>query len=116
MTDKITDHHDGYGLAESIRIDRLDAAHRYEAIIEGVGVVAQVQFQKGPRHEPGSTPGIIDSVLVAIVLDRLRTFQRGVHACAENGHAIVKLEEALHWMQHRARDRAKRGVLGTNAR
>jgi len=27
---------------------------------------------------------------------------------------ITKLEEALHWMQHRANERARRGVLGKN--
>jgi hypothetical protein len=131
MKDPITDHHDGFGLAESMNIQRCDAAgpggasHLYTVGIETPGhggpdpeppdleMVARIQFQKGGRHDAGSTPGIIDPVLVAILLDRLRSFQAGDYACRENALAITKLEEALHWMQHRARERAKRGVLGT---
>lgn len=74
--------------------------------------VARVQFQHGPRDKDGSVDGCTDQVLVAILLDRYRAFQAGGFACRENALVITKLEEALHWMQHRALERHRRGVLG----
>jgi hypothetical protein len=116
-TETITDHHDGFGLAESIVIEKDEpgpggASHRYRFVIDGTEV-ASVQFQRGPRHEEGSTPGVIEGDDGAMMLDRLRAFQAGPYACRENALALTKLEEALMWMQQRARARAKRGVLGT---
>jgi hypothetical protein len=120
----ITDHHDGFGLAECMVVNRNDdmgpggAYHKYsvdyvtkEATIKDV---AEIQFQKGPRDEAGSTPGIIEGVLVAILLDRLRAFQDGPYKCRENALVITHLEEAMHWIHHRARERSRRGVLGTS--
>lgn len=129
----ITDHHDGHGLAELLVIKHDDrdtnaggASHKYdvhylapaaEEMPEQTGVfsaVARIKFQHGPRHVEGSTPGILDSVLIAIVLDRLRCFQAGPFASRENAIIITKLEESLMWMKKRADDRSKRGVLGKN--
>lgn len=124
---EITDHHDGHGLAESLRIisDVLDAnaggaAHNYEIFYDTPNPmappahVATIQFQHGPRDVEGSIPGALDSCLLAIVLDRLRSFQAGPFPSRENALVITKIEEALHWMRHRADARAKRGVLGRN--
>jgi hypothetical protein len=74
--------------------------------------VATIQFQHGPRDEEGSTPGCTDQVLVAILIDRYESFQAGPYACRENAIVITKLQETLHWMRHRAIERAERGVLG----
>ena len=120
--DDITDHHDGHGLLETMEIKRLDdkgpggAHHRYEVRIpnrEGYEVSTRIQFQRGPREEPDSIPGILEPVLLAIVMDRLKAFQAGEYACRENAIALTKIEEALLWMKRRADNRAKRGVLGT---
>ncbi|MCK5607171.1 hypothetical protein KAR91_35130 [Candidatus Pacearchaeota archaeon] len=51
--------------------------------------------------------------LIAIVIDRLKSFQQGVFICRENALAITKLEEAVHWLRHRTNDRINRGVEGT---
>lgn len=116
---KITDHHDGFGLNEALVIEHDGpgaggGGHKYEVHHTGADwLVASIQFQHGPPAEDGSTPGLTDAVLLAIVLDRYRAFQAGVYRCRENALAITKLEEALHWMQHRARARARRDVLGT---
>ena len=116
----ITDHHDGHGLTESIELQAVDepgpggAHHRYTASIDGLRHVLDVQFQRGPRHEPDSTPGVVEGVLLAIVVDRMRDFQAGPYGCRENALVLTKCEEALHWLRHRADGRAKRGVLGTN--
>ena len=121
----ITTHHDGHGLNEQLLIshDERDvekgggASHRY--MVEHIpgderasAVVASIQFQHGPRDVKGSKPGITDAAMLGIVIDRYRAFQAGPFACRENALVLTKLEEALHWMKHRADERAKRGVLG----
>ena len=113
----ISDHFDGHGLADSIHVvaDELGpggASHTYRAYVGDVEV-ARVQFQKGPRNEPGSTPGVLDGVLLAIVIDRMRCFDAGDYRCRENSLVRTKAEEALHWLKHRADERARRSVLGT---
>lgn len=113
----ITDHHDGHALNESIVVRALDepghggAHHLYVCEIDG-REVARVQFQHGPRNEEGSTPGVTHMAMLALLLHPLRAFQHGEFKSTHNALAIQSLEEALNWMHARARDRAKRGVLG----
>lgn len=38
-------------------------------------------------------------ILLAIVIDRLRSFQSGPFSSRENALALTKCEEALHWLQ-----------------
>lgn len=117
----IEDHFDGHGLAESIRIEADGpgpggASHYYSVTVDGnpeATFAAEIQFQKGPRLVEGSTPGIIEGVLYAILIDRLRSFQAGPFACYENARQLTHLEEALMWAKERAHARAKHGVLGT---
>lgn len=70
-------------------------------------------FQNGPIAESGIN-GITQEVLLAIVADRLRSFQAGSFACKENACALTKIEEAQHWLQQRTLARMHRGVEGTN--
>jgi hypothetical protein len=114
----ITYHHDGHGLSESILVeaDDLDpnaglSSNHYVASINGAQV-ARIQFQHGPRDVEGSTPGILDSVLIGIVIDRLRCFQGGPFPSDQNREVLRHLWEALFWMKNRADERAARGVLG----
>lgn len=72
------------------------------------------QFQNGPIKEFGVN-GCHQEDLLAIVIDRLQHFQAGEYACRENALALTKLEEAMHWLNHRTGERVKRGVEGTNA-
>jgi hypothetical protein len=114
----ITTHHDGHGLTESITIQADDAgpggaSHLYSAVIDGEEV-ASIQYQRGPRNEEGSVPGVLDSVLLAIVADRMAAFQAGPFSSRENALVLTKVQEAMHWLKHRADERARRGVLGTN--
>lgn len=113
-------HHDGHGLNESIVLtaDEKDplaggASHHYRAHLQGEFVLS-IQFQHGPRNEPGSKPGVTEAVLLAILIDRMEAFNKGPYACRENAIVKTKLEEALHWMKARADERAQRGVLGKN--
>jgi ABC-type transport system involved in cytochrome c biogenesis ATPase subunit len=72
-----------------------------------------IKFQKGPIKENGVN-GCHQEDLLAIIIDRLRSFQAGNFSCRENAMAITKCEEALHWLNHRTADRKKRGVDGTS--
>lgn len=70
-------------------------------------------FQNGPINEVGVN-GITHEVLLAIVIDRLRSFQGGAFACRENALALTKIEEAMHWLQQRTLRRIRQGVEGTH--
>lgn len=72
-----------------------------------------IRFQKGPVKEAGIN-GVSDEALLAITIDRLRSFQAGPLSCRENAVALTHLETALLWLQKRTRDRMARGVEGTN--
>ena len=100
------------------------ANHRYIICKEGetclcdgsnfIGVVAEILLQRGPRKEEGSQHGVIDSDLLEIVRDRLKSFQEGPFATRENACALTHIEEALMWLNRRVEDRIERNVLGTN--
>ena len=108
------------------RVMRMDepgeggACHEYE-IIESVedGKIGKpenfgmISFQNGPVKESGVN-GCHQEDLLSIVLDRLQNFQKGDFACRENALAITKIEEAMHWLNHRTAARVSRGVEGTN--
>lgn len=76
---------------------------------------ATVLFQNGPIAESGVN-GVTQEALLAIVADRLRSFQAGPYACRENGEALAKVEEAMMWLHSRTRSRMHRGVEGTHQR
>lgn len=73
----------------------------------------QISFQNGPINEAGVN-GLTQEVLLAIVADRLRSFQAGQYACRENALALTKIEEAQHWLHSRTLARMQRGVEGTH--
>ena len=72
-----------------------------------------IKFQNGPIQETGVN-GLTHEVLLAIVADRLRSFQKGPFACKANACALTHIEEAQHWLQQRTIERMRRGVEGTN--
>ncbi len=72
-----------------------------------------ILFQNGPINEVGVN-GVTHEVLLAIVADRLRSFQAGPYACKANACALTHVEEALHWLQQRTLERMRRGVEGTH--
>lgn len=82
---------------------------------QGARPFADVRFQNGPVKERGVN-GCHQEDLLAIVIDRLRSFQAGEFSCRENALALTKCEEALHWLEHRTRQRQQRGVEGTNTK
>lgn len=120
----ITDHKLN-GLNEALHINVLDdpgqggACHEYEITDQPKGGAAanevrcRISFQNGPIQEAGVN-GISGEALLAVVIDRLRSFQAGPYSCRENAIALTSLEEALMWLQKRTRDRMARGVEGTH--
>lgn len=89
-----------------------NANHKYVVVCgdESVGIA----FQNGPRKDPNSIHGVLDTDLLEIVRDRLKGFQSGEFSCRENACALTHIEEALMWMNRRVEDRIERQVLGTN--
>lgn len=71
----------------------------------------EINFQNGGLKDVGPN-GITEQALMAIILDRYRSFNAGPYSCRENAMVITKLEEVLMWSEKRANDRAKRGVEG----
>lgn len=78
-----------------------------------LGHATFIGFQNGPIKEAGVN-GITQEALLTIVIDRLRSFQKGPFSCRENAIALTHCEEALMWLQRRTVERIKRGVEGTN--
>lgn len=90
-------------------------AHHHYTINYGTNedVATDIKFQNGPINEVGVN-GLTHEVLLAIVADRLRSFQRGPYACKSNACALTHIEEAQHWLQQRTIERMRRGVEGTH--
>lgn len=122
----ITDHKVN-GLNEAIEILVMDepgqggACHHYliqprtlpSDHPEGAINPITIKFQNGPIKVAGVN-GTSQEALLAVVIDRLRSFQAGPFSCRDNAVALTKLEESLMWLQKRTRDRMTRGVEGTN--
>jgi len=70
-----------------------------------------IEFQNGPINEVGIN-GITQEILLAIVIDRLRSFQAGPFACVENEEALGYAQASLDALKKRTLDRMARGVEG----
>lgn len=124
----LTDHIVSGDQAVQLSISVLDepgqggACHRYHVdwltdIAHDPTTVAvnslDIHFQEGPVKEFGVN-GVTQEALLAIVIDRLRSFQAGPFSCRENEIALTHCEDALMWLQRRTVARIKRGVEGTH--
>lgn len=69
-------------------------------------------IQNGPIKESGVNGCQLDSLIevAKIMIEGLNE----KFPCRENALAITKLEEALHWLDHRTKNRINRGVEGRN--
>lgn len=74
---------------------------------------ATVLFQNGPIKEFGVN-GMTQEALLAIVIDRLRSFQAGPFSCSDNQIALEHCQDALSRLQLRTKARMARGVEGTH--
>lgn len=73
----------------------------------------RISFQNGPINEHGVN-GVTQEALLAIVADRLQSFQDGPFACNENQVALTHVRDAMTALQSRTKARMERGVEGTN--
>lgn len=88
------------------------ANHKYLLNLRGSDkTFCEIGFQDGGIAEVGVN-GVTQEALLAVCIDRLRSFQKGPYSCRENALALTKMEEALHWLQQRTLDRMRRGVEG----
>lgn len=72
-----------------------------------------VLFQNGAINEVGVN-GVTHEALLAIVQDRLESFQQGPFACEENAEALKHIAEAQAFLQARTKSRIDAGVEGTH--
>jgi hypothetical protein len=77
------------------------------------GELCHISFQNGPIKEFGVN-GVTQEALLAIVIDRLESFQAGPFACDDNAIAPWHCRIALDRLQKRTRARIARGVEGTH--
>ena len=118
MNRKITGHEFG-GAGELLSIVTGDkpgaggANHSYRIVDvdDDEKCLGEIDFQNGPVPENGVN-GVTEGALLAVVADRLRSFQGGQFSCRENAIALTKIEEALHWMHARTQNRVRRDVEG----
>ena len=103
------------GASHRYEITGFDSRHNPSGEVTDRWSNLAILFQNGPIAEAGVN-GITQEALLAIVADRLRSFQAGSYSCRENALALTKIEEAMHWLHHRTRARMARGVEGTAAR
>lgn len=90
------------------------ASHLYGVQFGGPRDVVKIPFQHGARGVEGSTPGLFDDDLLAIVQDRLEGFQSGPFACPENAEALTHIQGARVALGQRVARRIAQGVLGDN--
>ena len=82
--------------------------------VKGVGMA--IVWQNGPlgtgdaRIPPNGA--FVEDVIQAVV-QRIEYYNSSKFSCRANSLAITHLQEALHWLQHRTRDREVRGIEGT---
>jgi hypothetical protein len=91
-----------------------DSCYEYLIAAKNSHEQLEINFQKGPRNEEGSTFGCLDVDLLEIVRHRLQAFQTQAYKCRENAIALTHIEDALLWLDKRVQDRAHRQVLGTH--
>lgn len=83
--------------------------------VQGVGL--RIDWQNGPlgrgddRQEPN---GAFVETVIAAAIQRIEHYNETQFRCRENSLAITKLEEAMHWLQHRTARREAEQTEGTH--
>lgn len=90
------------------------ASHHYVVEAGEFPNMLHVKFQNGPIKEAGVN-GVTHEALLAIVADRLRSFQAGPYHSDDNATALAHINAAQAALQNRTRARMTRGVEGTHA-
>lgn len=77
--------------------------------------MVEIVFQEGPVSENGHN-GILEGSLVAIMIDRYRSFQDGPFPSEEGAAVLDHLLQVEGLIHRRVSDRVARGVMSTMAR
>lgn len=110
------------GLNEALTITVYDepgqgnACHEYSIkgeTLSGSFPFCGIRFQKGSIDESGIN-GISNESLLAVVRDRLESFQAGPYKCDTNEAALIHVMAAMEALHMRTRERVERGVEGTH--
>lgn len=84
--------------------------------IEEVSNIAQtIKFVRGSKlkgEDVEKVDGILHETLLSMMIEDLK-FKNSLVPSRESATAITKLQEALHWMEERQRERESRSVVGT---
>ncbi len=83
--------------------------------VEATGL--RIDWQDGPlgRGEDRVEPnGSFVETVIAAAKQRIEYYNETQFRCRENSIAITKLDEALHWLEHRTKAREERAVEGTH--
>jgi hypothetical protein len=76
------------------------------------GTSHSLEFVSAPASETGGRfNGLTNEVVIDILVDRLFRLN-AKFPCRENSLAITHLEDALHWLEERTRQRRRQGVEG----
>lgn len=88
------------------------ACHQYRLQWPGDSGI-RIEFQNGPIAEAGVN-GVTHEALLAVLIDRLESFQLGPFASDYNAIALAHLHSAQSTLLARTRERMARGVEGTH--
>jgi len=83
--------------------------------IEETGQSLGIQFVRGSKlkgEDVEKKEGILHETLLSMMISDLK-FKNSLVPSRESATAITKLQEALHWMEERQRERELREVVGT---
>lgn len=70
----------------------------------------EMTFQDGLVDAVAGPNGVFVETVLKVARDRIKAYQGTRFSCRENALAITKIEEAIHWLDHRTKDRIERGV------
>lgn len=93
----------------------MDGENPVGGSVKGMGI--DIRWQNcvlGRGNERKEQNGAFVEDVIKAILSRLNFFQDSKFKCRENSLAITKLEEALHWMNHRTQKREAAGTEGTH--
>ena len=76
-----------------------------------------IEWQDGPlgrgEDRKRANGSFVEDVVQAVI-DRMGFYQGSQFRCRENAIVVTKLQEAVHWMNHRTAERERRDVEGTH--
>ena len=101
---------DGSRVVQQIGERTCGGAYANFRIVDGERVLVEIPFQSAPIPDVG-VQGATNECLLAIVLDRLNSFQTQF-PCVENQIAIDACKAALAALEYRTHLGVKRGVEG----